>query len=405
MTFWILATCLSVAGVAWMVWPLLRKPRAVPTRAEFDIAVYRDQLSEIDRDIARGILSETEGEATRTEVSRRLLTAADGAEIGAPNSTRRSGIVALVMAVALMGGTVALYLDLGAPGEPDNPLSARADEIRPSQAVAERTLDDAGTAPLFDPDTVEPEYAQMIEQLRNVLASRPDDLRGLRLLANALGRTGDFRAAYAAQAQVLELVDDAATAEDYGTYAELMILAVGGYVSPEAEQALASALKRDPKHPVARYYAGLTMAQTNDPRTAYAIWIELLREGPPDAPWVSAIRGQIAGVAQAAGLAVPDTVAAPPLRGPDAEDIAAAEDMSDEDRTDMIRGMVDRLGSRLATEGGTASEWAQLIRALGVLGEKERATAILEEARGVFAADQPSMAAINDAAKAAGLDE
>ena len=79
--------------------------------------------------------------------------------------------------------------------------------------------------------------------------------------------------------------------------------------------------------------------------------------------------------------------------------------MSEEDRSAMIEGMVGNLMDRLATEGGTPQEWAQLIRALGVLGDLDRANAIWGEAQQTFASDETAMSIIREAAVGAGVAE
>ena len=79
--------------------------------------------------------------------------------------------------------------------------------------------------------------------------------------------------------------------------------------------------------------------------------------------------------------------------------------MNDEDRAQMIAGMVAQLSERLANEGGTASEWARLITALTVLNETDRAQMILEEARTAFAGQEADLEVINAAAAQAGLGE
>ena len=79
--------------------------------------------------------------------------------------------------------------------------------------------------------------------------------------------------------------------------------------------------------------------------------------------------------------------ACPPQRGPSAADMAAAAEMSSEDRAAMVRGMVERLADRLAREGGPAEDWARLITALGVLGETDDARDIYAEARETFGSE------------------
>ena len=189
------------------------------------------------------------------------------------------------------------------------------------------------------------------------------------------------------------------------TLADSYILAAGGYVSPEAEAALASALERDPKNGTARFYMGLMWAQTGRPDLAFRFWRALLEEGPEEAPWIPPIRAQIGMLAAAAGVdyAPPPAPGAAP--GPDAADVAAAAEMSDEDRQGMIRSMVDRLSDRLATEGGPPEDWARLISSLGVLGDTERAAAIWAEAQTVFAGREADLATIRAAAEQAGVAE
>ncbi|NND41714.1 MAG: c-type cytochrome biogenesis protein CcmI, partial [Silicimonas sp.] len=150
-----------------------------------------------------------------------------------------------------------------------------------------------------------------------------------------------------------------------------------------------------PGNGAAQYYAGLLFAQSGRPDRAFPVWRRLLETSPPDAPWLPVIRDEIAALAAAAG--VPYTP--PAVRGPDADDIAAADEMSADERQAMIRGMVDGLADRLATDGGPPEDWARLISALGVLGETARARAIADEALAVFADNAAALATIEAAAQ------
>jgi cytochrome c-type biogenesis protein CcmH len=238
--------------------------------------------------------------------------------------------------------------------------------------------------------------AALIERLRGVLAERPDDVEGRRLLARSLAATGRWPEARAAQAEVVRLLGDAAAAQDHVDLAELGIMAAGGYVSPESEDALVRALELDPRHPVGRYYSGVTLMQNGRPDLAHAVFAALVADGPPDAPWIDPARAGLAEAAAAAGLA-------PAAPGPDAADLDAAAEMTAEERQAMIEGMVASLGQRLADQGGPPEDWARLIRSLGVLGRRDEAAAIAAEARDTFAADPAALAAIEAAARDAGL--
>ncbi len=388
--------------------------RAIVTRgaqseapAAYDLRVYRDQLAEVERDLARGVLDPADAERVRTEISRRIL-AADAAMAaqsgGGTAPTARSGLLLGALGTALVAGAFGIYLKLGAPGYGDLALEERiamAEAFRrerPDQATAETGLE--APASLAEENA---EYSALVEQLRKALSERPDDLRGYRLLAQAEARLGNLSAAHEAQARVIELTGgQAAELSDLADYADMLILAAGGYVSPEAERVLTLILERDAGNPVARYYWGLMHGQTGRPDTAFRIWDSLLREGPAGAPWIEPIVAQIGEMAARAGVRyqIPQPGSG---RGPTSDEIEAAQEMSPSERMEMIEGMVSGLSGRLASEGGPPEDWAQLITALGVLGRMDQAAAIFGEARAVFQDNAGAMDIINRAADRAGL--
>ncbi|MGB3556294.1 MAG: c-type cytochrome biogenesis protein CcmI [Jannaschia sp.] len=399
MLFWIAATALVLICIAAML-PALTTPP--PADDSPDVAVYRDQLAELDRDAERGVLLPEEAEASRAEVARRLLSA-DRAAQAHISGWRGSGFVgAALIALVVAGITAAAYLRIGAPGYGDMPLAARIEAVesaraaRPSQAVAEAEVPDRI-------DDTRPDITRMAAQLSEVLVERPDDLRGWRLAVQTESGLGDLEAAWRAQDRVVAILGaESADAEEFALLAELMILAANGYVSPEAEQAIAAALDRDPSNGTARYFAGLMYAQGGRPDLAWPIWRRLVGESEPNAPWLPPIYAQIEQVASAAGDPTSmDQLPRP--RGPSAEDIEAAGDMSLDERMEMIGGMVQGLSQRLASDGGPASDWARLIIAYGVLGRLDDAAAIYAEARQVFASDPAALDTLARAAERAGI--
>lgn len=415
MLFWLFALLISAGTVLVLVRKTVTGPRAEGSAAAYDVEIYRDQLAEVDRDLARGALPEEEAARVRTEVSRRLLAADAAARQGhgtAPGQGPRLW-VPLGAAATLVVGALALYtFDLGAPGYGDMPRAARIVEAQqmlqdlPAQAELE------ATARPLDMEFPQPseEFIQLMEQLRTAVVERPEDPRGQRLLARNEAALGNFTAAARAQEALLRLSGPAASGQDYADYADMLILAAGGQISAEAGTALQQALRLDPRNGTASYYSGLLMARTGRPDIAFRLWDGLLRNSPADAPWVPLIRAQMPRVASLAGeddytLPSPAAPMAPqaPLAGPSQEDIANAAELSDADRQEMVRGMVGRLSERLANEGGTAQEWGRLISSLGVLGETAQARAIYDEARQVFVADPEALALLAGAARDAGV--
>ncbi|KPP84489.1 MAG: cytochrome c-type biogenesis protein CcmH [Rhodobacteraceae bacterium HLUCCO07] len=408
MVFWITAAALALAIALVFALTLLRAKPAEEHPAAYDLRIYRDQLKEVERDLARGLIDEADAERVRTEVGRRVLQA--DARLRAASTTGsgqpRAATLALagLVLVATVGGSLALYPVLGKPGARDLPISqriARSNEMRATRPSQAERMDELPAAPLNTPD--EERFADLIEKLREAVAERPDDLQGQTLLARNEAGLGNYSAAAEAQAAVVRLRGDEASADDHVLLADLMITAAQGYVSPEAEAELRRALEKEPNNPVARYYTGQMLLQNDRPDMAFRLWDGLLRQGPENAPWIAQIRRQIDDIAWMAGVrdySQPDP-AGP--EGPSAESIANAEDLSEDERRDLIQNMVDELNDKLATEGGSPEEWARLIGALGILGNTDHASAIWDEAQMIFA-DQPQMlATVREGAVRAGL--
>lgn len=400
--FWAAAGGMGLAVAALFLLALRRARAEIAAAADFDLKVYRDQLAEIDRDLTRGTLPPEEADRLRTEVSRRLLDADRHAQQASRKASTAGVTLAATLILALIGSSYWLYLRLGAPGYPDLPLAARfamSEEMRtnrPSQAEMELTA--AATRPA--PVQPEPEFAELMDRLREAVAERPDDARGLELLAANEARLGNLGEARAAMENLLRIKGNTATGDDHAALAELMIMAAGGLVSPEAETELTRALTLDARNGTARYYYGLMAAQVGRFDRTFALWRPLLDEGPADAPWIAPIRAQIEDVAMRAGVQFTLPAALP---GPDAGAMAAAQDMSTEDRQAMIEGMVAQLGERLATEGGTVEEWARLISSLAVLNRMDDAQEIYAEALTKFEGSPSQQSFLREQALNAGL--
>lgn len=410
MLFWIIALALALLIAALFALALLRHDAEAEHPAAYDLRIYRDQLKEVDRDLARGVINEGDAERIRTEVGRRVL-AADAqlqkAAITGDQPKRLTRGLAAVISAALLGGGLALYNQIGAPGAPDQPRSARlvaAQEAYASRPSHAEVMADLPAAVRPEPDA---DYKALIKRLREAVAENPDDLQGQQLLASNEARLGRFAEARTAQEAIIRLKGDEATAADHVTLAQMYITEAQGYVSPEAEAVLRRALRLTGDQPVARYFLGQMWLQNSRPDRTFALWSRLLTDGPDDAPWNLAIRETIEDVAWLAGVdytpPAPRSASAPALAGPTAEDVENAGEMSAEDRQEMIRGMVSRLSDRLAREGGTPEEWARLIGAYGVLGEGARASAIWGEAQVRFAERPEALEIVRQGARQAGV--
>ena len=254
MAFWLTTIVLTLIVAGLFALALLRRDEKSNDKADYDLRVYRDQLSEVERDLERGVLSAEDANRVRTEISRRILAAdAERREID-DNTSGAPKLLAGGIAAALAVGSFALYSGLGAPGYGDLALAERIAfaenlrETRPTQAEAEASIPEQPAPAEFSED-----YLRLVQTLRNTVVQRPDDIQGHALLAQNESNLGNFVAAYTAQARLIELKGEEATVQDLTDYADLLVLAAGGYVSPEAEQAVSVVLNTDPQNGIARY--------------------------------------------------------------------------------------------------------------------------------------------------------
>ncbi|MEL6958572.1 MAG: c-type cytochrome biogenesis protein CcmI [Pseudomonadota bacterium] len=400
--FLFIAGALSLLSILAIVAPLWRSREGVE-ESDVDIAIYKDQLAEVDRDLSRGVLNADEAERTRTEISRRLLAAdserrSQGAL--APRGITRA--MAIGLAVVLAGGAAGLYWSYGAPGYGDVPRDMRiavAEERRanrPAQLEAEAAFTIPPTIDQFDEDT-----QSLIRTRRAAAFETPTDIATWRVLARTEAAIGQYQRALRAQEQVVALSGANVSEDDLVLLLDLMVAATNSYVSPEAEAVALAMLQDNANNIAALYYAGLLYAQNDRPDRAFGLWRRVVEDGGPGSLHYDFAVRQIEQVAAQLGV---DYVV-PERAGPTADDIAAAQDLPQQDRAAMIGAMVSSLSDRLATEGGPPQDWAQLITSLAVLGEDDRARAILNEALTVFGGDVQAVNIIRRAASEAGLDD
>jgi len=367
MVLWLVFALMTAAAVFAVLWPLGR--RAAP-RGGSDVAVYRDQIDEIARDRATGLIGETEAEAARVEVSRRLIAAADAAETQAepkPGVTVRRRVAAVAVLVLVPVIAAATYLSFGSPQLPGQPLASRANT--PAQ---DRSLEG------------------LVAQVEAHLARNPEDGRGWEVVAPVYLRLGRFDDAVKARRNALRL--NSANADREADLAEALLAAANGVITDEAKAGFERALARDATHVKARYFLGLAAEQDGDRAGAATIWRAMLKDAPPLAPWVPLVRQALA------------RVDATPAPGPTQEDIAAAQSMAPDEQAAMVRGMVERLAARLKQDGSDIEGWLRLVRAYTVLGDKERAREAANEARRAIGTDADKLRRLDELTKTLGLE-
>ncbi len=340
--------------------PMLRGAVMPPANNRFDQAVYRDQLRELERDIARGMVNEPEAAGARLEIQRRLLAAAGRPESGPPRRGR-SPIMAGVVALVIGGGSIGLYLLLGAPTLPDMPIAYRKTDAPTGAAGADRSvLTNAST------------------RLRERLATEPPNGELWLLYARTTASLDQWENAADAYRRAIDLGQKFPAV--LSAYGEMLVLQARGVVTPAARAALTSALDADPKSDVARYYLALASEQAGEAGKAIDMLQGLLADMPEDSPMRGEVGKRIAETAKAAGLPVPALAQGRPAAGPGPDEIGpdaamrdAAAKMPEGERKDMIRAMVARLAARMETSPTDLDGWLRLARAYSVLGEADKA--------------------------------
>jgi cytochrome c-type biogenesis protein CcmH len=380
MTLWFALALMTAAAVLAVLWPLSRRGREL--RSGSDVAVYRDQLEEIERDRAAGLIADNEAAGAKVEVSRRLIAAADAPTASPGNAaavTRRRRAVAVAALVALPLGAVGIYLALGSPLLPDQPLAARVVEARANQSME-----------------------TLIAQVEAHLAQRPDDGRGWEVIAPVYLRLGRFDDAVKARRNALRLNGD--SAERQAALGEALVFGANGVVTAEAKSAFEKAVALDPAHVQARYFLGLAAEQDGNRARAAATWRTLIESAPPDAPWIEFVRGALARVEGAGASAGAAGAGGGAGSGPSEEQVAASSELSPEQRKLMIQGMVDRLAERLNRDSSDIEGWLRLVRSYMVLGQADKARAAAADARRALAGDPNKLRRLDDLVKGLGLE-
>jgi cytochrome c-type biogenesis protein CcmH len=366
MTLWFVFALMTAAAIFAVLWPLGRRGQLQKDGSE--AAVYKDQLTEIDRDVAAGLIGSSEAQAARVEISRRLLAAADNQRdppIASSISLRRSAAIIALVGLPIMA--VALYLPIGSPRLGDFPL-------------AQRTRAPEVTQPLDN----------LVAQVEAHLEKNPTDGRGWNVIAPVLARLGRYDEAVRAYRNSITYNSD--SAERRADLGEAIAGAAGGVITADAKAEFERAIALNADEVKASYFLGVAAEQDGHAAEAASIWRAMLARAPTDAPWRPLVQAALARVGGSTAPVLSD------------EAVAAAKDMNETDRGAMIRGMVERLAGRLKQNGDDVEGWLRLVRAYMVMGDRDKAKSALTDARQAVANDAERLRQLNEGLKNLGLD-
>lgn len=366
MMIWFILLVMTAAAVMAVLWPLSRH-YAIGQQTDPNAQFYREQIAEIDRDRDRGALLPAEAEAAKTEAARRLLRANNVADapfiaLGEPALRRRRAASTLALSVIPILA-LAVYGAFGAPHV--------LERSQPAAATAQADRADLGSA---------------VAQIEAHLAKNPQDGRGWEVIAPVylrMGRTDDAVKAY--EAALRSLGADAGRLANYG---EALVIAKDGLVSKDAQTAFEQSIALDPSSAKARLYLARAAEQDGRFDKAKEDYAAILAASPADAPWVPLVRDQLARLD---GQTVAAAVA--PGGNANVDSGAIASDSG------AIASMVSGLAARLETQGGSAEEWARLMRSYTVLGQRDKAASAALKARAALAKDADGLRTIDTMAR------
>jgi cytochrome c-type biogenesis protein CcmH len=408
MTLWLILTAFMGGAALIVLAPFFFGSGAKETPTSLD--VYKDQLAEIDRDKAQGLIDEAEAASARLEIERRILAAGrtDGGPVQAVSPNWQYHMVTGVSAIVVLG-SVGLYATLGRPDLPSAPIQALA---AAGQQTAPTTSQTAGAK------ETDGDVEALVKKVEKRVEENPNDPDSWRMLGWSYYNMGRNKDAVAAYRRAVDLQKDNPTLK--ALLGEAMVTEAGDTVTEAAMSVFNEVLTINPNDERARFFKGVSKAQKGDVQGAIDEWLALYKVAPADAQWAGDLRERIEETAKQAGIDVsaklaeakpatgatatasahPGAAATP---GPTAADVENAKQLKPEDQQTMVAGMVDRLAGRLESSPKDPDGWIMLIRSRIVMKDAEKARAALEKAKTVFADDPETQKRILQAAEAMGV--
>lgn len=367
--FWIIASALTIIAVLIAFFPLVKSARnpgvEASEEAEFDTAVYRDQLAELDADRARGAIDAVEFDQARVEVARRIIAVENRRDaLTLVGGGGKNGFVGPAFALLFVPAiTLLFYLETGSPELEAQPLAARLNQVAPTNVSQEITL--------------------MLERAEEHLTVNPNDVRGWDVVAPVYLRINRYDKAVTAYGNAISL--DGATVGRLSGLGEAMVSANGGIVSGEALTRFQAALQIDRADARSNFFVALAAAQSGNLEEAEKRWLGLFQAGDQER-WT-----QMAQTALARLPSSPTRGAAPQV---DDDQRQAISQLPTDERNEMILSMVEGLDDRLKTDPNDLEGWMRLIRARMVLGQTDLAQLALANGARAFEGDEDARSSL-----------
>lgn len=287
-----LAALLAVGALLFVLPPLVKgRRKSNVLRSQVNAAVYRDQMRELDADLAAGTLAPEEYQKARAELEARVLQDVTADDVADTAPTRgRWTVIAAGVAVPVLA--IALYTLTGTP-----------------QALSPQMAGEGGGH-----EVTEQQIVEMVSRLAAKLKENPDDAEGWVMLGRSYSVLGKFPEAAQAYAQATQRVPD--NAQLLADYADAAAMAQGRKLEGVPEKIIAKALQVDPNNVKALALAGSASFEKKDFATAASHWEKILKLVPPDSDIAKSVQSTVAEARQLAAGGPPATMAAAPQSAP-----------------------------------------------------------------------------------------
>jgi cytochrome c-type biogenesis protein CcmH len=272
--FWVYAALLAGVALAFLLTPLMRgraRAGAPVSRAASNLTVFRDQLAELDADLAAGSIGREQWEAARGDLQRGLLEDVGAPAASAPAPAKRSKAAAIAIGIAVPLVSVLLYLTLGNPQGLD-PRKESATQGAPHQLTQEQ-------------------IESMAARLAQRLESNPDDGEGWVMLARTYGALGRFAEAAGAYAKAEAKFPQ--NAQLLADYADTLAMAQGQSLQGKPDALVQRALQADGNNLKALALAGTVEFEKGDFAKAIEYWKRILTLLPADSEMENSVRASI----------------------------------------------------------------------------------------------------------------
>lgn len=349
---WVFVAALTLCAIGLLAMSL-RTGGQADEESDATSAIFADQLAELDRDVARGVVSASDADAARVEIKRNILrqVRSGGRAVSGKKRAGRLGLMVALIAMPIF--SIGYYSQFGNPGLSGIAVSDQREAREERQRVIALT-------------------SQLKSRLEADASGGPSD--GWMLLGQTYMRLGSFEEAASAFSIVSKRPE--ADSAVFSMLAEALIAKENGIVTPAADKAIDEAAERDAANPAVTFYRALSLQQSGQSAAAHDLIVARLEAADGFYPWMEALIGQANRIGAGIGrdpISLAQFAPMAPAAGPTAEDVEAASELTAEERGEFIRSMVERLAQRLEDEPGDLDGWLRLGRAYSVLGDTEGA--------------------------------